>query len=425
MPGRESLHFSGLIVEFVFGLQKFIINFVLQLQKFIKKFVLDNNCCTFAKKIMIKRFYSNPNTLLKGGKVLIIYGARRVGKTTLVKGWLNKTNLKSLFVSGDNIRVRSILSSEDFSLINEFVGNYALVVIDEAQQIPRIGKGLKIIVDENPEIKVIATGSSSFDLSRQVGEPLTGRKRTIRLFPIAQKELTQHMNRFELKERLEEYLIFGSYPEVILCETKKEKTRVLTELVDSYVLKDILSFERLKNPDQLLKLLKLLAFQVGNLVSLNELGNQLSMNVRTVSRYIDLLEKSFIIYRLGPYSSNLRKEIAKKNKYYFYDNGIRNAVILQMNALSDRNDLGALWENFIMAERMKKLHYEDVFYNRYFWRNYNGREIDLLEEKNGKLMAFEFKWNKTKAGIPNDFIKKYGSTRFEVIHPGNYLDFVL
>jgi len=374
---------------------------------------------------MIKRFLSNPDALLKEGKVLIVYGARRVGKTTLVKEWLKNTTLKSLLVSGDNIRIRAILSSEDFELINEFVAGYDLVVVDEAQQVPQIGKGLKIIVDENPKIKVVATGSSSFDLSQQVGEPLTGRKRTVKLFPIAQKELIQHLNRYELKERLEEYLVFGSYPEVLLCETKKEKIRVLTELVESYLLTDILSFERLKNPDQLFKLLKLLAFQVGNLVSLNELGRQLSMNVRTVRRYIDLLEKSFIIYHLGSYSSNLRKEIAKKNKYYFYDNGIRNAVILQMNELSDRNDAGALWENFVMAERIKKLHYEDVFYNRFFWRNYNGSEIDLLEEKNGKLKAFEFKWKKTKAGIPNDFVNKYGNTGFEVIHPGNYLNFVL
>jgi len=374
---------------------------------------------------MIKRFLSNPDALLKEGKVLIIYGARRVGKTTLVKEWLKNTTLKSLLVSGDNIRVRAILSSEDFELINEFVARYDLVVVDEAQQVPQIGKGLKIIVDENPKIKVVATGSSSFDLSQQVGEPLTGRKRTVKLFPIAQKELIQHLNRYELKERLEEYLVFGSYPEVLLCETKKEKIRVLTELVESYLLTDILSFERLKNPDQLFKLLKLLAFQVGNLASLNELGSQLSMNVRTVRRYIDLLEKSFIIYHLGSYSSNLRKEIAKKNKYYFYDNGIRNAVILQMNELSDRSDAGALWENFGMAERIKKLHYEDVFYNRFFWRNYNGREIDLLEEKNGKLKAFEFKWKKTKAGIPNDFVNKYGNIGFEIIHPGNYLDFVL
>jgi predicted AAA+ superfamily ATPase len=374
---------------------------------------------------MIERFFSNPDALLKKGKVLIIYGARRVGKTTLVKEWLKNTTLKSLFVSGDNVRVRAVLSSEDFDLINEFVAGYELVVIDEAQQVPGIGKGLKIMADENPELKIVATGSSSFDLSQQVGEPLTGRKRTIRLFPIAQKELILHLNRFELKEKLEEYLVFGSYPDVLLCEAKKEKMRVLTELVESYLLKDILSFERLRNPDQLFNLLKLLAFQVGNLVSLNELGSQLSMNVRTVRRYIDLLEKSFIIYHLSSYSSNLRKEIAKKNKYYFYDNGIRNAVILQMNALSDRNDLGALWENFVMTERIKKLHYEDVFYNRYFWRNYNGREIDLLEEKNGKLKAFEFKWKKTKAGIPNDFEKKYGNTSFEIIHPGNYLDFIL
>ncbi len=374
---------------------------------------------------MIKRFWSNPDTLLQAGKVLIIYGARRVGKTTLVKEWLKSTTLKFRYESGDNIRIKNLLSSGDFEIIKEFASGYDLIVIDEAQQIPDIGKGLKILVDEIPDIKIIATGSSSFDLSQQVGEPLTGRKRTVKLFPIAQKELIEEMNRYELKEGLENYLVFGSYPEVLISKSKKEKTRVLNELVESYLLKDVLAFERIKNSELLFKLLKLLAFQVGNIVSLNEIARQLGINVKTVGRYIDLLEKSFVIYHVGAFSGNLRKEIVKKNKYYFYDNGIRNAVILQMNGLEDRNDIGALWENFIMTERIKKFNYEEVYYNCYFWRNYHGNEIDLLEEHNGILNTCEFKWKKTKAVLPNDFIKKYGNPDFEVIHSGNYLDFVL
>ncbi len=284
---------------------------------------------------------------------------------------------------------------------------------------------MKIFVDEIPDLKVIATGSSTFDLLQQVGEPLTGRKRTIKLFPLAQKELIAERNLYELKEKLEDYLIFGSYPEVMVSSSKKEKIRVLTELVESYLLKDIFSFERIKNSEIILKLLKLLAFQVGNVVSLNEIARQLGINVKTVERYIDLLEKSFVIYHLGSFSSNLRKEITKKNKYYFYDNGIRNAVILQMNGLGDRNDVGALWENFTMSERIKKFSCEEVYYSRYFWRNYHGSEIDLLEEYNGQLNAYEFKWKKTKTHIPNDFVKKYGNVEFTVIHSGNYPDFVL
>lgn len=374
---------------------------------------------------MIKRFWADPGTLIEAGKVLIIYGARRVGKTTLVKEWLKNTSLKYRYESGDNIRIKNLLGSGDFDIIKEFASGYDIIVIDEAQQIPDIGKGLKILVDEIPDLRIIATGSSSFDLLQQVGEPLTGRKRTVKLFPVAQKELIAEMNRYELKENLENYLVFGSYPEVLMSKSKKEKTRVLNELVETYLLKDVLSFERIKNSALLFKLLKLLAFQVGNIVSLNEIARQLGINVKTVGRYIDLLEKSFVIYHVGSFSGNLRKEIVKKNKYYFYDNGIRNAVILQMNGLEDRNDIGALWENFLMTERIKKFNYEEVYYNCYFWRNYHGNEIDLLEEHNGTLNAYELKWKKTKAGIPNDFVKKYGNPGFAIIHSANYPDFVL
>lgn len=374
---------------------------------------------------MLKRFYDNLGELLKPEKVLVIYGPRRSGKTTLLKHFLEKNKLKLRFDSGDNIRVQKILSSQDFPQIFAYVKGFELIVIDEAQQIPNIGMGLKIIVDHTPGVCVIATGSSSFDLARQVGEPLTGRKTTITLFPISQLELAEDINPFDLKERLEEFLIFGSYPEVINQNDRQEKIDALEELVGSYLFKDVLSLEKIKGADALLNLLKLLAFQIGNEVSLNELATQLGIDVKTVNRYLDLLEKTFVIVRVGALSRNLRKEITKKQKYYFVDNGIRNAVISQFNSLSDRNDSGALWENFVFIERLKKRSYQKIYANNYFWRTYDQKEIDLIEEREGKLFGYEFKWsNKKNIQAPKEWKKNYPESEFLVITPENYLDFV-
>lgn len=375
---------------------------------------------------MIDRFFRDLEPLLEPGRVLVVYGPRRAGKTTLLEQYLAKTSWKYRMDSGDNIRIQQLLASQDFESILGYVEGYELLVIDEAQQIPQIGRALKIIVDQRPDIRVIATGSFSFDLANQIGEPLTGRKRTLTLYPVAQLELASQGNRFELKERLPDFLIYGSYPEVLTAATAQAKQRLLNELVDSYLLKDILTLENVKGSKYLLDLLKLMAFQVGREVSYQELARQLGISVKTVQRYLDLFEKSFVLVRLGGFSRNLRSEVVRKSKYYFYDLGLRNAVISQFNALSDRSDVGSLWENFLFIERMKKRAYLEMpFIGSYYWRTYEGQEIDLVEEAQGQLRAFEFKWSAArKASAPTLWAETYPSATFDVIHPGNYLAFV-
>ena len=338
----------------------------------------------------------------------------------------NSTSLKYKLDSGDNIRIQDLLGSQDFPRIIEYAKDYELIVLDEAQLIPNIGMGIKILVDQVPDIQVIATGSSSFDLANQVGEPLTGRKTTLTLYPIAQLELLSEYNKYELKQRLENYLVFGSYPQVLTAGTREEKIGILEELVDSYIFKDIFALQQLKGSKILLDLLKLLAFQVGNEVSLNELAINLSIDVKTVGRYLDLLEKAFIITRLTAFSRNLRSEVVSTSKYFFYDNGIRNAVISQFNALDSRNDIGSLWENFLMVERMKKRSYKNIHGYSYFWRTYKQREIDLIEEREGKLFPYEFKWStKNEVLAPGDWLISYPQSEdFSIINPDNYLDFI-
>ena len=374
---------------------------------------------------MIKRIYDNLDDFLVPNKALIIYGARQVGKTTLLRNYLSKKDIKYRFDSGDNIQIQNILSSQDFPKILEYAEGYELVVIDEAQQIPNIGMGLKILVDQIPGIKVIATGSSSFELANQIGEPLTGRKKTLILYSIAQKELLMDFTRFDLKQKLENFLIFGSYPEVISAKSRDNKISILTELVNSYILKDILSLERVKSPKILWDLLKLLAFQIGNLVSLNELAGHLHIDVKTVSRYLDLLEKTFIITRLGGFSRNLRNEITSKNKYFFMDIGVRNAIISQFNLLDSRNDIGFLWENFVVVERLKTRSYNNIYGSSYFWRTYAQHEIDLIEDRDGSLFAYECKWSETKKkNPPKEWQEQYPTAEYETITPNNYLEFM-
>ena len=374
---------------------------------------------------MIERFYKNIDNLLKPNRALIIYGPRRIGKTTLLKDYLNKTKYKYLLDTGDNIETRQIFALPDFEKIIDYAANYELIAIDEAQLIPNVGSGLKILIDYVPNIKVIATGSSSFDLANQVGEPLTGRKIIINLYPILQSELLTIFNKYELKKNLHDFLIFGSYPEVITAKTRMEKMTVIKEIVNSYLFKDILAFERIKSPKVLLDLIKLLAFQIGSEVSFNELAAQLSINARTVARYIDLLEKSFVIVNLGSFSRNLRKEVTRKNKYYFLDNGIRNGVIDQFNDLDKRDDIGKLWENFIVMERMKMLDYKKIYGHLYFWRTYEQKEIDIVEERDGKLAGYDIKWKKDKIKPPKDWLATYKNAEYKVINQDNYLDYVL
>lgn len=358
--------------------------------------------------------------------VLILYGARRVGKTTLLKDFLRKTNLRFRYETGDNIRIQQLFATRDLKQLIEFVEGYQLLAIDEAQQIPQIGIGLKMLVDNINGIYVIATGSSSFDLAGAIGEPLTGRKRSLVLYPFSQKELYYKFNKYELRENLDNFLIFGTYPDVIMARSKKEKIEVIEEIVNSYLLKDILAFDRVKSPKVLLDLLKLLSFQVGNLVSLNELAQQLKIDVKTVDRYLDLLEKTFVIKKITGFSRNLRKEITSKAKYYFIDNGTRNGIIRMYNSPDNRNDLGVLWENFIVMERIKKHAYEmKLPVSYYFWRTYEGKEIDLIEEREGKLFGYEMKWTEKKVKTPQEWLKTYKKACLKTINHENYLDYVL
>ena len=375
---------------------------------------------------MIKRAYEPLDPYMKPNKVLVIYGPRRVGKTTLLNNYLARTPLKYKLAIGDDLPTQQLLSSQDVNLIKEYLEGYELFAIDEAQYVPNIGMALKIIVDQIPDIFVIATGSSSFELTGQIGEPLTGRKHTLTLYPISQSELLSLFNRYELRQRLEDYLIFGTYPEVVLAHTRDEKIEIVREIAGSYLLKDILAFERVKSSKKLWDLLKLLAFQVGSEVSLNELGTTLSVDVKTARNYLDLLEKAFVIFRLGGFSRNLRKEVTQKAKYYFYDNGLRNAVIAQFNRLDQRDDIGPLWENFMVMERRKFLAYLPEYANLYFWRTYDQQEIDLVEERGGDLVGYEFKWSpKKRISPPKDWLKTYSNAGFSVISPDNYQELVL
>lgn len=372
----------------------------------------------------IPRIYQDLNKYLKPNKALIIYGPRQVGKTTLLQDFLAATKFKYKLDSGDNIQTQHILGSQDFNLIREYAQGYELIAIDEAQRIKNIGLGLKIIVDQMPNIKIIATGSSSFELSGQVGEPLTGRKITLTLYPVSQIELSNLYNPYEIKNKLEEWLIFGGYPEVAAAEDKTEKIKLLEEIVQAYLLKDILNLEKVKSAKILLDLLRLLAFQVGSEVSLTELARQIGIDYKTVARYLDLFEKSFVIYNLRGFSRNLRKEMTKKSKYYFYDNGVRNAVISNFNKLELRNDAGMLWENFLFIERLKKRAYHSIYANSYFWRTWNQKEIDLIEEREGKLFGYEFKWGKKSLKPPKEWSDAYPDSEFKVISQENYLEFV-
>jgi len=355
---------------------------------------------------------------------MVIYGPRRVGKTTLLKKYLESENDSVLFVNGDDIIVRQYLESQSIQTLRDFIGHHRLLVVDEAQYVEKIGLNLKLIVDHIPGIKVIVTGSSSFDLARDVGEPLTGRKYVLKLFPLSQMEISKIEKRHETTAGLESRLIYGSYPEVVLIRDNRRREDYLRELIQSYLFKDILALEGIRYGNKLVRLLQLLAFQIGKQVSLTELGKQLSMSKNTVERYLDLLEKVFVIYRLSGFSRNLRKEITKSQRYFFYDTGVRNALIGNFNPLAVRNDLGELWENYIITERMKRQEYLRIVTNSYFWRTYDKKEIDLVEEREGKLFGYEVKWKKERVKIPRDWTAGYPGAAFEVIHRENYLKFI-
>lgn len=374
----------------------------------------------------IPRIYAHMENLLQPNKALILFGPRQVGKTTLLEKFLSGTPLKYRLENGEDALLQELAASHNFSRIRKFCEGYEVIAIDEAQRAPGIGEMLKIIVDHIPGIRVIATGSSSFELSGQVGEPLTGRKNEVLLFPVSQMELRNAMgNDFDLENTLEERLIFGSYPEVVVAETESEKRARIQEITQSYLLKDILNLERVKGSKVLLDVLRLLAFQVGDEVSLPEVASGAHIDVKTLDRYLDLFEKSFILFNLRGFSRNLRSEITRKSKYFFYDTGVRNAIINNFNPLSLRSDIGALWENFIFMERLKKRAYSNISANTYFWRTYEQKEIDLVEERDGKLFGYEMKWSEARAvKTPRLWTETYPEASFDVINRRNYLDFV-
>lgn len=365
---------------------------------------------------------------LEPGKVLVIYGPRRVGKTFLLEK-ISQDNFfkkeKITLFKGDRKAVQDTFSSGNLNLMKDFIGRgTTLLILDEAQKINQIGVNLKILVDEVPNLKIIASGSASFELAHQLGEPLTGRKKTIKLFPIWTNELIDTKDKLFYEEIFNQHLIYGGYPEIFTKDSLKEKKEYLEDLVGDYLFRDILELERIKNSKKLRDLLSLLAFQIGKEVSLNELGNSLDLHKNTVARYLDLLEKSFIIINIRGFSRNLRKEIYKTSRWYFYDNGVRNVLINNFNPPNLRNDIGALWENYIVMERLKKQAYLAIYSNNYFWRTYDKKEIDWVEEREGKLHGYEIKWKKERVKPPKDWLNTYKNAGFQVITKNNYLSFI-
>lgn len=360
---------------------------------------------------------------LETGKVIGLFGARRIGKTVLMNEIKKELNAQSvLMVQGDNMEVSQILSSKKLSVLQQFVKGYSYLFIDEAQKIPDIGLNLKLLVDNEPIIKIFITGSSALELKNKTGEPLTGRSFMYSLFSLSQLEMTE--NYLESKQGLENKLIFGLYPEVFLASREQDKKELLINIRDGYLLKDVLELDNSKDTQFIFNLLRLIAFQIGQDVSYQELAVNLGVARKTVQRYLDILEKSYIIFSLQGFSRNLRKEFSKTPRYYFWDNGIRNSIISNFNKLDFRDDVGKLWENYCISERMKLNHYKRTFRNFYFWRTYDQQEIDLIEEGDGKINAFEFKWKSKNSKIPVAFKNAYENYSFTEINQDNYLEFV-
>lgn len=362
------------------------------------------------------------NQLFKG-KVIIIYGPKRVGKTTLSKMLLENQE-GSRYINCELLENKAALGITISSVLKSFLGNYRLIVLDEAQHINDIGLILKIISDTFPQLQIIATGSSSFELGNKVSEPLTGRSREYLLYPFSVKELLTIKDRMSVNADLEGILRFGLYPEVY-GKPVNEAIEELSQISSTYLYKDILQFEMIKRPNLLLNLLNALALQIGSEVSLNELSRMLGESVPTIQRYIELLEKAFVIFRLRSFSRNLRKEIAKGQKIYFYDLGIRNALIRNFNTLNIRNDTGGLWENFCIVERMKYNMNRRRFVNSWFWRTYDQKEVDYIEEEGGQMTAFEFKFKSSgKVKIIREFQETYPEVTFMTVSRENYWDFL-
>ena len=361
---------------------------------------------------------------LQPNKVVILYGARRVGKTMLVKEILANVNEPILRLNGDDINVHDKLSIRSIENYKQILGTYKLLYIDEAQKIPEISLKLKLMIDEIEGLRIIISGSSSFDIHKNAGEPLTGRKYTFTLYTLSENEYTQIENNINKMDKVRERLVFGNYPELLHLPDRQDKVDYLNEMISSYLLKDILVYEHIKNSQKIFNLLRLIAFQIGGEVSLQELGIQLGISKNTVEKYLDLLSKVFILHKVEGFSRNLRKEITKNSRWYFLDNGIRNAVIANFNPLHARNDIGALWENYMISERLKYQEYRRISSNNYFWRTYEQQEIDWVEERDGSLFGYEFKWKEEKVKIPTQWKSAYPDASFELININNFSEWL-
>lgn len=362
---------------------------------------------------------------LRPNKAVIILGARRVGKTKLIQRIIEKVNEPYLFLNGDDQDTHQLLALQSKANYERLLGNVRFLIIDEAQEIASIGAKLKLMVDTIEGLKIIATGSSALDLNDHVEEPLVGRKMTFHLYPLSQQELSVGENYLQTTQQLGNRLIFGTYPELEFLPSNNEKIQYLKEQVNSYLLKDVLAYEGIQKRDKIVSLLRIIAYRIGSEISVESIGNELGISKNTVDKYLDLLSKVFIIHRVGGFSRNLDNEITKKAKWYFYDNGIRNAIISNFNALELRQDQGQLWENYLIYERLKKQEYEMDYTLNCFWRTHSRQEIDWVEEKDGELNAYEFKWAlQGKGKVPSAWSKGYSEATFNLIDRSNYMDFI-
>lgn len=356
-------------------------------------------------------------------KAIVLLGPRQVGKTTLITQLAKEETDRYLYINGDDPAVRLAWSNPSAAYIRQYIGQHKVVIVDEAQRLENIGLSAKMIVDGQSGVQVFISGSSALEIANRINEPLTGRKWEYRLYPLSWAEIAGHYGFPDATSRLNEFLIYGGYPEVVTNSAGKRE--ILANLAGSYLYKDILESGGIRKPELLLKLLQALAWQVGSEVSYNELAQLIGIDKNTVSAYIDLLEKAFVIFRLGPFARNLRNEISTSRKIYFYDNGVRNTLINNFAPIDERNDVGALWENFLVSERKKKLAYDGQYSNSFFWRTTSQAEVDYLEEMDGKLHAWEFKWNpKAKVKFPSAFIGNYQPETTAVIHRDNFWEWL-
>ena len=373
---------------------------------------------------MIKRtIYQQIIKNLFKGKAIIITGPRQVGKTTLLQAIMKESERKVLYLNCDEPDIRPLLENASSTSLKALIGDNALILIDEAQRVKNIGLTLKLLVDNFKDVQIIATGSSALELANEISEPLTGRKREYHLYPFSTAEMVANSSIIQEARLLEQRMIYGFYPDIV--NSPAEAQANLLDLGNNYLYKDVLSLQDVRKPALLERLLVALALQTGNEISYTEIGQTIGTDNKTIDRYVELLEKCFVVFQLGGFSRNLRNEIKKGKKIYFYDNGIRNAIIKNFSPLSLRQDIGALWENFLVSERKKANHYANHYVNSYFWRTHQQQEIDMIEETGGKLYAWEFKWNENaKVKIPSSFLDAYPGSITGTVNRQNYMDFL-